>query len=267
LVYGTANGQAGAAKRPKRNENLSHDELVHSASEDVTAALRRTHALMSTELSRSRFAQETLVESTQALEELSTSYTSLDDVLSSSKTLVSSLLRSQKSDTWYLETSVYILLSTVIWLVFRRLLYGPMWWFVWLPLKMGWWLLSLLTGTAINMGSVSAVSSGVVSSGLSLSSIVASSQPAAGIQEPSTTQITIPTDQPEQEQHMETVQRIVDEANQGSSENGGAAGKDGSEEEQVAQEEAPRNPKKRMWEEDKEVAKEAAKEAEPDKEL
>ena len=48
---------------------------------------------------------------------------------------MSSLLRSQKSDTWYLETAFYILIGTISWLIFRRLLYGPLWWIIWLPLK------------------------------------------------------------------------------------------------------------------------------------
>jgi protein transport protein SEC20 len=46
------------------------------------------------------------------------------------------LVKSQKSDTWYLETTFYILVATVAWLVFRRFLYGPIWWFAWVPLKL-----------------------------------------------------------------------------------------------------------------------------------
>lgn len=45
-------------KRP--TEKLTQDELELNAAGDVTAALRRTHQLMQAELSRSRFAQETL---------------------------------------------------------------------------------------------------------------------------------------------------------------------------------------------------------------
>ena len=42
------------------HEKLTHDELLLNASSDVTAALRRTHALMQAEVSRSQFAHETL---------------------------------------------------------------------------------------------------------------------------------------------------------------------------------------------------------------
>ncbi|QIW95439.1 hypothetical protein AMS68_000957 [Peltaster fructicola] len=128
----TSDDQAsGRGHRRQRTQQLSKDEIVVNASSDVTAALRRTHDLLSTELSRSRFAQETFDESTEALKELGEKYNNLDTILSNSKSLLSTLLRSQKSDTWYLETAFYLLLTTLIWLVFRRVLYGP---FVKLPL-------------------------------------------------------------------------------------------------------------------------------------
>ncbi|EFR03637.1 Sec20 domain-containing protein [Nannizzia gypsea CBS 118893] len=119
----------------RRTPRFTHGDLVASSSKDVTAALRQTHHLMQAELSRSQFAQEALEQSNKALSSLSESYTNLDTLLASSKSLVSSLVRSQKSDTWYLETAFYILIGTISWLIFRRWLYGPLWWIVWLPLK------------------------------------------------------------------------------------------------------------------------------------
>ncbi|RMY16542.1 hypothetical protein D0868_00249 [Hortaea werneckii] len=144
-------------QQQKPNQHLSPTDLESQASSDITAALRRTHNLLSTELSRSRFAQETFNTSTLALQELGEHYTNLDTILTNSRNLLGTLLRSQKSDTWYLETAFYILLSTLAWLVFRRVLFGPfiklplfVWnclWFVlkWLVLKPLWWLL-ILTG-------------------------------------------------------------------------------------------------------------------------
>jgi protein transport protein SEC20 len=72
-------------------------------------------------------------------------------MLSSSRNLLGTLLRSQKSDTWYLETAFYVLLSTIIWLIFRRIFYGPLWWLVWLPLKLSiriLWGILIATGLA-----------------------------------------------------------------------------------------------------------------------
>ncbi|KAL2835107.1 hypothetical protein BDW59DRAFT_168396 [Aspergillus cavernicola] len=127
---------SSAERRDQTKEKLTQEDIAKNASKDVTAALRRTHQLMQAELSRSQFAQETLEQSGAALSSLSENYTGLDALLSSSRNLVGSLLRSQKSDTWYLETAFYILVATISWLVFRRLLYGPLWWIVWMPFKL-----------------------------------------------------------------------------------------------------------------------------------
>ncbi|KAF1819367.1 Sec20-domain-containing protein [Dissoconium aciculare CBS 342.82] len=118
-------------RQNQTQKNLTRDEVLVNASSDVTAALRRTHDLLSSELTRSRFAQETFDESTAALAQLGDDYSSLDDILSTSRNLIGTLLKSQKSDSWYLETAFYILIATLCWLVFRRLLYGP---FIKLPL-------------------------------------------------------------------------------------------------------------------------------------
>jgi protein transport protein SEC20 len=91
---------------------------------------------MQGELSRSRFAQETLEQSTAALADLGEKYSDLNTLLTNSKNLVSTLLKSTKSDTWYLETTLYILITTVAWLVFRRWFYGPLTWFLIWPLKL-----------------------------------------------------------------------------------------------------------------------------------
>lgn len=123
----TADLFAGRSQLQKRSQHkqLTKDELLVAQSSDVTSALRRTTDLLSTELSRSRFAQETFDESTAALKDLGDTYSDLDSVLKKSRDLLGTLLRSQKSDTWYLETAFYILIATLGWLIFRRILYGP----------------------------------------------------------------------------------------------------------------------------------------------
>lgn len=73
---------------------------------------------------------------TAALTSLNESYSTLSSLLTSSRSLVSTLIHSQKSDTWYLETTFYILSATIAWLVFRRLIYGPGWWLLYLPTKL-----------------------------------------------------------------------------------------------------------------------------------
>lgn len=72
---------------------------------------------------------------------------------------MSSLIHSQKSDTWYLESAFYIVAATIAWLVFRRLIYGPGWWLLYLPTK--WlWRLGLFV-VQLLVGSLSAVAGAV----------------------------------------------------------------------------------------------------------
>jgi protein transport protein SEC20 len=135
----SSSGQLQTQLRRRGPEKLTEDEIIVNASSDVTASLRRTQNLLVTELQRSQFAQETFDRSSAELEQLSEHYTDLDSLLKSSKGLVSTLLKSQKSDTWYLDTAKWILIITIIWLVYRRIVYGPLWLFVWFPLKLCYW--------------------------------------------------------------------------------------------------------------------------------
>jgi protein transport protein SEC20 len=121
------------------------DQRNVSASSNVTQALREMHEMMTTELSKSEFARETLEDSTRMMKSLGESYDSLDGMVAASVGLVGVLMRSQKSDTWYLKTSFYVLAATLGWLIFRRWLYGPLWWLVWLPLR-------LLLGVSLKTG-------------------------------------------------------------------------------------------------------------------
>ncbi|WYZ34731.1 hypothetical protein EsH8_I_001007 [Colletotrichum jinshuiense] len=128
--------QAYQSQKDNTSSLTEDDKQTVGASGNVTSALQRTHDLIAAELARSEFAHQTLTESSAALAQLNESYGSLDTMLASSRDLLGTLLRSQKSDTWYLQTAFYMLLTTAAWLLFRRLLYGPMWWLVWLPLRL-----------------------------------------------------------------------------------------------------------------------------------
>lgn len=57
LLSSARDGEGG---RRKTREKFTQGDLMVNASSDVTSALRRTHDLMQSELSRSQFAQETL---------------------------------------------------------------------------------------------------------------------------------------------------------------------------------------------------------------
>lgn len=111
------------------------DRQAVGASSRATEALREMHASLQSELERSEYANQTMTDSSAAFNRLSDSYNSLETMLGSSKELLGTLMRSQKSDTWYLKTTLYMLVCTLGWLAFRRFFYGPLWWLVWLPLR------------------------------------------------------------------------------------------------------------------------------------
>ncbi|TVY36473.1 hypothetical protein LOCC1_G005401 [Lachnellula occidentalis] len=223
--------------------------------------------MMASELSRSQFAHDTLQESTAALAQLGETYSTLDTLLSSSKNLLGTLLRSQKSDTWYLETAFYILVVTIGWLVFRRILYGPGWWLLWFLPKM--FIKGFLGVFAVlrmgvtggkGSGEVAGISTSVVGGGSTTVTHATAgrvSVPAYARRPPGVNvggggkgapmaQGT-PAPQGQGGSVSEQVGKIIDESKE---QEAGEEVKNDTPEDEAA--EQPRNPKKRMWEEDKE---------------
>ncbi|KAI5466117.1 Sec20-domain-containing protein [Mariannaea sp. PMI_226] len=229
---------ASTARRTTRHDQHSglteEDQQTVGASNSVTNALRQTHALIAAELERSEYAHQTLTESSAALKQLDESYTSLDGMLASSRELLGTLLRSQKSDTWYLQTTFYMLLVTGAWLVFRRLLYGPMWWLLWLPLR-------LLFGTSTKVGS--AVIQGM-SSSPGESGQVEVQQKAREDKDLPTANVGNEAADGGAEAVMEDINKVIDAVNE--AEKLGNIPED--------QKDGSRNTKKRMWEESEGIA-------------
>ena len=231
---------------------------------------------MASELSRSQFAHDTLKESTAALAQLSETYSTLDTMLARSRNLLGTLLTSQKSDTWYLETAFYVLLTTIAWLVWRRLLYGPTWWLVWFPLKMfikGW--LGVFTALGLRGGGSVSVRSGRLAeggggdtvalhgSGMGSERVIMTVAGPPSVndgeegKEASMKPAATPGAHGSEESVSDQVGRII-----GESQEGQIMG-EGYDPEIVGEERDKgdkANPMKRMWEEDKEAAKAGARE-------
>lgn len=235
---------------------------------------------MTSELERSRFAQETLENSTKDLATLSESYSNLDTLLSSSRSLVSSLIYSQKSDTWYLESAFFILTATIGWLVFRRIIYGPAWWLLYLPTKWLYRLTLFVVRILIGTLSTAAGAIGAKNQSIALSHSAASISTSLA-QKPTGTGV-IPkfpsghvapiiraggggygakmqnaNDQAGQPEKKDE-KTLSDEIGAMAEENQKEAGKTATDEDQQQQgtvlrdrtdEDGPPNPKKRMWEE------------------
>jgi protein transport protein SEC20 len=233
---------------------------------------------MQGELSRSRFAQETLEQSTAALADLGEKYTDLASLLANSKNLVTTLLKSTKSDTWYLETTFYILITTVLWLVFRRWLYGPLTWFLIWPLKLVFRLLAGVFGLASASTAASSSTSLIVkpsaTNGAPRHSINPNVPQYVRVGGGGRGYINAGGDPSPQGSYSEHVGKMAEQNQQPQEEvpdhpqfreqkkeedEGPVRRGDGT---VLKESSKPRNPKKKMWEEDVETAKMEAKERE-----
>lgn len=135
-----------------KSQQQRPDDPVAAASSDLTQSLHRAHRLVQDELARSVALHDHLQDSTAQLRQLGGAYGRMEDLLASSRDLLGTLLTSTKSDTWYLQTTFYLLAATLGWLVFRRWLYGPLWWLVWLPLRIVFRTGSTAVGVGMGMG-------------------------------------------------------------------------------------------------------------------
>ncbi|OTA54292.1 Sec20-domain-containing protein [Hypoxylon sp. EC38] len=241
-------------RKQKARSEMSKEEQMISASNDVTESMRRAHELMAAELSKSDFAHNTLKESTAALSQLSENYSSLNTMLSNSRALLGTLLKSQKTDTWYLQSAFYILVVTIGWLIFRRLLWGPTWWLVWLPLKLIFKTTVGVSNTIARRGS----------QGVSPGSDSATIQPMShqaqinteGVR---TAQVIYESQKPQESSDsvMEEVSKIINRSESEPVEEHTETGEDEAQEDQEQEtvlrerhDDEPPNPKKRMMEDD-----------------
>ncbi|KAK4681488.1 Protein transport protein sec20 [Podospora pseudoanserina] len=240
-------------RKPKPINPNDESSAVVNASSDLTLSLRRTHALIAAEVQKSAFASQTLAESSAALAELQKNYEGIDSLLSKSKNLVSTLLTTQKSDTWYLQTSLRLLLVTLGWLVFRRWLYGPLWWVVWLPLKLSYKTTRGVVNLAAGGGGGGQAEMEVVLPGGTTTRVV-----MGGEESVPTIEVAGPGVGEKQrveggeesyvESYVERVGRMVEDTlDQREREEGNKTGEGAVEEEEEREQ---KNPMKRMWEED-----------------
>lgn len=195
------------------------------------------------------FAQSTLTspieQSTAAISSLSESYSSLDTLLSASRNLANSLLRSQKSDTWYLETAFYILIGTIAWLLFRRVLYGPLWWLVWMPVKLvARFVFAVLSAVGVSSTALQP-SSGPLADGVSTAIYDTATAVTGGtVTGSSTAWDQQPSAHADGERIIDKIGKMAEGKQEGTNID------DISPEEKRRQDELPRNTKKRMYEAD-----------------
>ncbi|ORY80328.1 Sec20-domain-containing protein [Protomyces lactucae-debilis] len=128
LLFGKA-GKNTSSLMSRREERGSH--AVLQASGDVTAELRRTHAMMSEELSRSALAQELLQGSSNSLKTLNEEYTAFETILAGSKRLIKELERADKMDRWLIVGALGFFIFVVSFILYKRIFskgVNVIWW-------------------------------------------------------------------------------------------------------------------------------------------
>lgn len=130
---------------------------------------------------------------------------------------------------------MYVLLGTLGWLVFRRWLYGPLWWVVWLPVRTGW----RVGGKALGRGRVDVAGVGGGMGGVVVPTVKVGGG-GGGVRE----EVKVKGGGTGEEESMvERVGRMVEDTL-------GEEGERRNMSEEGVEGEVKPNPMKRMWEED-----------------
>lgn len=111
--------------------NSQNDTSLLTAANDVTLALKRTHALLEQELEKSTLSLETLDHSSQTLRQLEHQYSTFDVLLRGSKRLIIELERADKWDRWMIYGGLAVFGLTCLWIVYKRILRGPLGLVIW----------------------------------------------------------------------------------------------------------------------------------------
>ncbi|KAK9451461.1 Sec20-domain-containing protein [Limtongia smithiae] len=144
------------------------------AAEDATASLRRTHQLLEAEIARSAISLDVLEESNTSLRKLTTQYTAFDAVLGTSRRVIAVLEQADKWDRIYMLAAIGLLLLVLAWIVWRRILKGPVRLVIWTAVKGGRAVTWAVSGSGRKTGNVT----DILQSSKSAQGILASLEPS-----------------------------------------------------------------------------------------
>lgn len=106
----------------KRLQNMSTDDRILEASNDITASIRRMHNMAQTEAMKSAINVEELDMSTKQLKQLESKYTAFDIMLGGSQRLIRHLEQADKWDRIYMQAALAFLGAVVLWIVWHRII-------------------------------------------------------------------------------------------------------------------------------------------------
>lgn len=113
--------QLGSQNAKERTKKASGDR-AEAASEEVTSALQRTVALMSTELEKSGFSAQLLEESSEGLAQISEAYQSFGSLLRNSVDLIKQMERQELWDLGVLVASLSFFVGCIAYILYVRVI-------------------------------------------------------------------------------------------------------------------------------------------------
>lgn len=113
--------QLGSQNAKERTKKASGDR-AEAASEEVTSALQRTVALMSTELEKSGFSAQLLEESSEGLAQISEAYQSFGSLLRNSVDLIKQMERQELWDLGVLVASLSFFVGCIAYILYVRII-------------------------------------------------------------------------------------------------------------------------------------------------
>jgi Sec20 len=121
---------------PTNTPNVSEKDIsLLGAAQDVTIALKRTHALLEQELEKSTLSLDSLNNSSQTLCQLENQYGAFDVLLRGSQRLITDLERADKWDRWMIYGGLAMFGLACLWIVYKRILRGPLGLVFWVSTK------------------------------------------------------------------------------------------------------------------------------------
>ncbi|KAJ7686654.1 Sec20-domain-containing protein [Mycena rosella] len=202
---------AAVSEKRDLNEKVTDDALM-AASDDVTHAMQRTMTMLQGELERSVFSAQTLADSTATLRSASSTHDTLTSVMDTSKHLITALEKSDWLDRVVIFAALLFFFLVVLFIlkqrVFDRGMRVAFWWTRFVPDFSGdAQLLSMEKGS----GSLTALSTTLLTSSVSAATLVASSvASAASVLASSSAVDPTPLPEPTPEIFLDVVPEVSD---------------------------------------------------------
>ncbi|PKI84271.1 hypothetical protein MVES_001529 [Malassezia vespertilionis] len=120
-------GSASARNRVGAVKPGSADDRAAAASEDVTSALQRTVALMSTELEKSGYSAQLLEESSETIVQVNAAYGSFGELLQNSVLIIRQMERAELFDLLTLAAALMFFVGCVSYILYVRIVGRGIW--------------------------------------------------------------------------------------------------------------------------------------------